>query len=72
MSVRTLSLWLALIGATRLDLLGASGPLVLTPFLVLSPLIAAQMFWRLWAKGEAVESVDGVSDLMLAVTALMG
>lgn len=72
MSVRTLSLWLALIGATRLDLLGASGPLVVTPFLVLSPLIAAQMFWRLWAKGEAVESVDGVSDLMLAVTALMG
>ncbi|MDE3004258.1 MAG: hypothetical protein OXU33_06265 [Gemmatimonadota bacterium] len=37
MSGAALSLWVALLGATRIDLLFGGGPLVLTPFLVLSP-----------------------------------
>lgn len=34
-----LVLWLALIGADRIDLFGGAGPFVLTPFLVLTPLV---------------------------------
>lgn len=32
-------LWVALIGADRIDLLGGEGPIVLTPFYVLTPLV---------------------------------
>jgi len=39
MSGAFLSLWIALLGATRIDLLFGGGPLVLTPFLVLSPVL---------------------------------
>jgi len=34
-----LPLWVALIGADRIDLLGGHGPIVLTPFYVLTPLV---------------------------------
>ena len=38
--------WVALLAADRVDLLGTRGPFTLTPFLVLSPLIVAQEWWR--------------------------
>ena len=35
-----LAIWVALLGADRLDLLGGRGPVVLTPFLLLTPIVA--------------------------------
>ncbi|MEN9790489.1 MAG: hypothetical protein RLZZ63_147 [Gemmatimonadota bacterium] len=34
-----LVLWVALLGADRIDLLGGAGPIVLTPFLLLTPIV---------------------------------
>jgi hypothetical protein len=39
MSNVLLALWIALIGADRIDLAGGHGPFILTPFLALSPLV---------------------------------
>lgn len=41
MSEALLVLWLAGLGVDRLDLLGGAGPFLLTPFLLLTPLVAA-------------------------------
>ncbi len=72
MNTKVFSLWLALIGATRIDLLGSVGPLVMTPFLALAPLIVMSFLWRSWAKDEAIQMVEGASDFLLAITFLMG
>lgn len=39
MSGALLALWIALIGADRIDLLGGHGPFTLTPFIALTPLV---------------------------------
>lgn len=39
MSDLALILWIALLGADRIDLLGGEGPIVLTPFYVLTPVV---------------------------------
>lgn len=44
MSSAALSLWIALLGATRIDFLVGAGPFALTPFLALSPLIVLSGF----------------------------
>lgn len=40
MSTFLLALWFSLIGADRIDLVGGSGPFILTPFLALTPIVA--------------------------------
>ena len=72
MSPKVLSLWLALIGATRVDLLGSLGPLVMTPFLALAPLIVMVLLWRSSTRGEPIPMTEGASDFLLAITLLMG
>lgn len=44
-------LWLALIGADRVDLLGGRGGFILTPFLVLTPLVVALGMWQIALRG---------------------
>lgn len=46
MSSALLALWVALIGADRIDLLGGHAQFALTPFLILSPVVAASEFLR--------------------------
>src|SRR5262245_33910071 len=46
MSNLLLGLWMALIGADRIDLAGGRGPFVLTPFLVLTPFVVLSQAWR--------------------------
>jgi len=45
MSNLLLGLWIALIGADRIDLAGGRGPFVLTPFLVLTPFVLISQAW---------------------------
>ncbi len=47
-----LVLWLALISADRIDLLGGAGPFVLTPFLVLTPLVVVSEGVRIHLRGS--------------------
>jgi hypothetical protein len=44
-----LVLWMALIGADRLDLAGGSLPAVATPFLALTPVVLGALAWERWA-----------------------
>jgi hypothetical protein len=46
MSNVLLGLWIALIGADRIDLAGGQVPFVLTPFLVLTPFVVLSQAWR--------------------------
>lgn len=41
-----ISCWFALLAADRIDLLGGTGPIVLTPFLLLTPLVVAGALWQ--------------------------
>lgn len=41
-----ISCWFALLVADRIDLLGGTGPIVLTPFLLLTPLVVAGANWQ--------------------------
>ena len=72
MNAKVFSLWLALIGATRIDLLGSVGPLVMTPFLFIAPIIVMGFLWRSWTKGESIPMAAGASGFLLAITFLMG
>ncbi|HAT37617.1 MAG TPA: hypothetical protein DCS75_03930 [Gemmatimonadetes bacterium] len=72
MNPKVFSLWLALIGATRIDLLGSVGPLVMTPFLVIAPIIVMSFLWRSWTKGESIPMAAGASGFLLVITLLMG
>lgn len=66
-----LILWIALIGATRIDFLGGAGPLVLTPFLMLSPLVLVSEVWRIGARGWNVEVRREAQRFLVAVAALL-
>src|ERR1019366_9677639 len=43
-----LVLWMALVGADRLDLAGGSLPVVITPFLALTPVVLTALVWERW------------------------
>lgn len=62
--------WVALLMATRFDLLGGEGPLVLTPFLVLAPIIVAVELIRSWTQLESFELPPGTAGFFLSITAL--
>ena len=71
MSITLLSLWIALLGATRVDLLLGSGPLVLTPFLILSPLLVLVGFRGLSQTSPRPKLNVGTESFLLALTALV-
>ncbi len=54
MSGLLLSLWIALLGADRIDLAGGDGPFVITPFLVLTPVVIAAELVRRGRRGRAI------------------
>src|SRR5690606_27119172 len=62
--------WIGLLMGTRMDFLAGEGPFVLTPFLVLSPIILAVEAGRLWTRDETVRIPAGTSAFFLTVTAL--
>ncbi|HET7274381.1 MAG TPA: hypothetical protein VFI91_04345 [Longimicrobiaceae bacterium] len=65
-----LILWLATMGADRIDLLAGSGPFVLTPFLVLTPIILA-MSAADWAIGRRRITIPrDTAPFLLAATGL--
>jgi O-antigen ligase len=69
-----LVLWIALIGADRIDLAGGHGPFVLTPFLVLTPVVIVLEVIRLVMQRRAVRLTGramwygALSVALLAVT----
>ena len=71
MSAAFLSLWIALLGATRIDLLFAEGPLVLTPFLVLSPPLVLVGLRSSSGKVPRPDSNAGAESFVLALTGLV-
>ena len=67
MSNVLLALWIALIGADRIDLAGGNGPFILTPFLALTPLVLVAEFGRRLSQGTRVTvSRTGVLYMLLA------
>ena len=50
-----LVLWMALIGANRLDLAGGSLPAVATPFLALTPIVIGALVWERWANARPLQ-----------------
>ena len=64
-------LWIALVGASGIDLLGGAGPFVLTPFLVLSPVLFVVELKAAAAEGWDVRVLDGSSSYVLSVLALL-
>jgi hypothetical protein len=50
-----LVLWMALIGADRLDLAGGSLPAVATPFLALTPVVLGALAWERWATAKPLQ-----------------
>lgn len=56
--------------ASRIDFLGGNGPLVLTPFLILSPLIVAMEVTRSWTGRGGVHLPPGTASFLLTITAL--
>lgn len=64
--------WIALLGADRVNLLGDRGPFVLTPFLVLTPIVVA-MELRRRAKARATLSMPpGATAFLTLALALIG
>ena len=57
MSDLALVLWVALLGADRIDILGGEGPVVLTPFYVLTPIVV----WTEGASGHAAHAPRRIS-----------
>lgn len=68
MSNALLALWVALIGADRIDLAGGRGQFVLTPFLVLTPLVVLSELIRRIRQRHPI----GVSRSALAYAAVVG
>ena len=66
-----LVLWIALLGATGIDFLGGEGPLLLTPFLVLSPIVVLTEGWRIAADGWRMRLPEGALSFLLAVSVLL-
>lgn len=52
MSALLLPLWVALLGADRIDFLGGSGPIVLTPFYALTPLVILREVLHRRSRGQ--------------------
>ncbi len=71
LSDRLLILWLALLGASRVDLLAGGGAFVLTPFLVLSPVLIGVELWRLAGDGSSFRLPDRAASFVLAILALL-
>src|SRR5262245_24864364 len=46
MTTILLALWIALIGADRIDLAGGNAPFVFTPFRALTPFVVVSQLWR--------------------------
>ncbi len=66
-----LVLWVALIGADRIDLLGGRGSFVLTPFLILTPLVIASELVRIALQGGRVRLPGRTALYCLVVTCLL-
>jgi hypothetical protein len=71
MTARLLVVWIASLGATRIDLLAGQGPLVLTPFLVLSPLLALIAAEAAYANPRGRPRHPDAGGFVLAVTGLV-
>lgn len=72
MSNLLLTLWIALIGADRIDLAGGAAPFLLTPFLALTPFVAFSELMRRHLRGHAVTvPKPGVAYLMVVITLLV-
>lgn len=71
MSDRLLILWIALLGATRVDFLAGSGPFLLTPFLALSPVIVVAELWRTAGAGWQPRIPPRTAGFLLAISALL-
>src|SRR5690349_15736484 len=54
MSSALFVLWIALIGADRIDLAGGHGPFILTPFLALTPFVMFAEWARVRLAGRAL------------------
>ena len=67
-----LPLWVALLGADRIDLLGGRGPFVLTPFLLLTaPVVAMELAARRARLGEAWRRVPAAFAVQAALVFLL-
>src|SRR5690606_1400335 len=62
--------WIGLLMGSRMDFLVSEGPFVLTPFLVLSPIILALEGVRLWMSNEPLRLRPGTTPYLLTITAL--
>lgn len=71
MSGVVLALWIALLGATRIDLLFGEGPLVLTPFLVISPVLVLAEFRSTSRTLTRLHLSVGAESFVLALTGLV-
>ena len=67
---RLLFVWIALLGATRVDFLLGGGPFILTPFLLLSPLLLPGEIHRVTTRPHPTPLPQGATGWLLAVAAL--
>ena len=68
----SLTLWVALLAADRIDLAGGNAPIVLTPFYLLTPLVilGGWQARRRGVTGEARRNLDAYSTLVAALVAV--
>ncbi|HET6762151.1 MAG TPA: hypothetical protein VFH27_00730, partial [Longimicrobiaceae bacterium] len=71
MSGALLVLWLSLIVADRVDFLAGHGPFLLSPFLVLTPLVAASETLRLLRSKGRFRVMRGATPYVLVTTAFL-
>jgi hypothetical protein len=71
MSNALLALWIALIGADRIDLAGGHGPFILTPFLALTPIVALSELVRRRRSGRRIELSRNAIGYAAVATALV-
>jgi len=64
-------LWIALIGADRIDFAGGHGPFILTPFLALTPIVALSELVRRHTAGSRIEISRGTIAYMAIAGALV-
>ncbi len=69
---RLLIWWVALLTVTRVNFLGESSSFVLTPFLLLSPIIVAIGFGNLIARGGSIRVPRRLDRFVLIVTLMLG
>ena len=68
---RLLILWLVVLGVGRVDFLGGIGPFLLTPFLVLSPILLAGETWRAASEGWRYRIPPSAAHYLAWVSALL-